>query len=98
MPTHPRKMIWADEAKALIRKERSDCIEAGAIGAANTCGALLEAIDSLQPANGEVERWREEAFISLTHCEAVGADKAAAMFRTLLSRMGVEEAGADAGE
>ncbi len=47
---------------------------------------------------GEVERWREEAFISLTHCEAVGADKAAAMFRTLLSRMGVEEAGADAGE
>lgn len=52
----------------------------------------------LAAANSEVERlrkrdqqWQEEAFISLAHCEAVGADKAAAVMRTLLLRMGIEE-------
>ena len=52
----------------------------------------------LAVANSEVERlrkrdqqWQEEAFISLAHCEAVGADKAAAVMRTLLLRMGIEE-------
>ena len=52
----------------------------------------------LAAANSEVDRlrkrdqqWQEEAFISLAHCEAVGADKAAAVMRTLLLRMGIEE-------
>jgi hypothetical protein len=35
------------DAKELIKKERLDCIYVGAIGAANTCGALIEAIDKL---------------------------------------------------
>lgn len=35
------------DAKELIKKERLDCIDVGAIGAANTCGALIEALDKL---------------------------------------------------
>ncbi len=59
----------------------------------------VEALESqLTAATQEVERlkqrdqrWQEEAFTSLTHCEAVGADKAASVMRILLSRMGIEE-------
>lgn len=52
----PDDLIRRSDAKAVIRKERLECIEVGAIGAANTCDALLEALDSLPAADG---RWEE---------------------------------------
>jgi hypothetical protein len=48
--------ISRSAAKALIKKERLDCIDAGAIGAANTCGALIDALDSLPAAEAD-GRW-----------------------------------------
>lgn len=61
MPADP---IDRRKAKELIKKERLDCIEAGALGAANTCGALLAALDKL-PALDADGRWEKLEAASL---------------------------------